>query len=104
MTDRYKAFVFAIIHFILQIVLYIISFGVGEALFGMQKSVIQKTLLSVQYAIISVITFPVIFLAIKYQISGFGFSYFVLNSIVWAVGFYYLLRVLGYIKLKRKNG
>jgi hypothetical protein len=98
MTNRYKASIFAIIHCIMQIVLFIIGFGIGEALFGTQISTLQKTMLSILYAIISVITFPVLYLAIKYQISGLGFSYFILNSIIWAVGFYYLLQLLGYIK------
>jgi hypothetical protein len=72
MTNRYKTSVFAIIHCIMQIVLYIISFGIGEALFGTQKSTLQKTMLSILYAIISVITFPVLYLAIKIKFQDWG--------------------------------
>jgi ABC-type transport system involved in cytochrome c biogenesis permease subunit len=102
MINRDKALVFGGIHFLMQVIAMILGFGTGELLFDALKTSTIKFLSSVLYYFIFVITFPVVYIVQKYQISGFGLLYFFLNSIIWATLFYYSLKLSGYIKSQKE--
>jgi hypothetical protein len=77
------------IHFALQIFIYVFSFIIGP------ERTTSEVLGISFYDAAAVITFPVVYLAEKYQWSGLGINALLLNSIVWTSMFYLILMAKG---------
>jgi hypothetical protein len=73
--------VFAAIHFTVQLAALFAGFTGGGA----------NTFV---YTLCSVVFFPVVYLAEKYNISGLGMMAFLLNTCCWTAVFYGLMRIL----------
>lgn len=88
LTKVKTAVLFGVAHYVVQMLLYVIGFALGPGtatrrIFGVSL-----------YDVLSVLTFPVIYLMEKFDWSGLGLAAFVLNSFVWASAFYCILIIV----------
>ncbi len=80
-----KAVIFGAIYYILQVFLYVFSLALGP------EAATRKTLQISLYGLVTVLTFPFVYLLEKLQWSGWGLSAFFLNSLFWSAIFYLIL-------------
>ncbi len=88
--ERWKAaMVCGAVHFFLQILLYVVGFAAGPAL------TTRKAMGVSFYDAVVVITFPLVYLAERFQWKALGAGAFPLNSFVWASAIYVILFAIG---------
>lgn len=76
-----RAVLFACFHFVLQIFLYALGFAVGPA--AATREVLGMSL----YGVAALVTFPIVTLAERLELSGIGVTALLLNSAVWGGAF-----------------
>lgn len=87
-------FVLAIVHFVLSFSFFLLSFGGGMSRFDAagETSIGERIIDALAY----VLLFPLVQLAVRIGggwLNGFfGYVPFILNSLLWAMAFYFIIR------------
>jgi hypothetical protein len=83
------AAIVGVAHFFSQIGVYVVAAAVGP------EAAVREIAGVSLYRMAEVLTFPTVYLAERLAWSGIGALAFVLNSLVWALAAYAVLRLLG---------
>ena len=91
--------IFGIIHFVAQIVVLVVLFGYGMALFDDPMNYRLEFFTKIWDILFNILSFPILFISLHITTKVFDSSYvgwipFVLNSIFWSCVFYWSLKRL----------